>query len=356
MVKNRFKKFMAIAAAVAVAFAMTMTMTGCAEPQQADIPEEDVDYEIALVTDDGLIMDGGHSEVAWNTLIEFGATNGMSHKYYKAAEPTTGAFVETIKTAISKGAKIVIVDNSTMQEAVYKMQEKYPEIKFVIIDSEPYDPQTGDVKIKSNTAAASFDSSQAGFLAGYAAVIDGYTNLGFIGQSESMEIKGFGYGYVKGAKRAAEETGAALNIKYEYASDTDHETVSDMAAAMYKDGTEVIFAAGGNIQDAVIEAAEAADGKVIGSITDQSAKSDKVITSAIYNIDTALKGILKEYKDKEFPGGEVVEYNARNEGIGLELRNNRLETITQKQYDTVYDGLAKGEIKIRVGKDSVPNL
>ena len=87
--------------------------SGCTEKEEA-LPEEDVDYEIALVTDDGITDGSGHSEVAWNSIIEFSGLNGISHKYYKATEPTEQAFIEIIKTAINRGAKIVIIDNSSM--------------------------------------------------------------------------------------------------------------------------------------------------------------------------------------------------------------------------------------------------
>ena len=66
--------------------------SGCTEKEEA-LPEEDVDYEIALVTDDGITDGSGHSEVAWNSIIEFGGLNGISHKYYKATEPTEQAFI-----------------------------------------------------------------------------------------------------------------------------------------------------------------------------------------------------------------------------------------------------------------------
>ena len=115
---------------------------------------------------------------------------------------------------------------------------------------------------------------------------------------------------------------------------------------MYDEGAQVIFAAGSGIQEAVIEAAEARDAKVIGSCTDQSGKSDRVITSAIYEIRGALKEILGDYASGKFPGGEVIEYNAHNDGIGLALRNNKLKNLTQSQYDAVYESLASGEIKI----------
>ncbi|MDO4176128.1 MAG: BMP family ABC transporter substrate-binding protein [Bacillota bacterium] len=353
MINSKLKKILAVATCAVTAFALCLAMSGCAEQEDA-LPEEDVDYEIALVTDDGLVNDGGHSEVAWNTLVDFGGTNGISHKYYKAAEPSDSAFEETIRTAINKGAKLVIIDNSNMQEVAYEMQKEYPEISFAMTEAEPYD-DNGDIRIDKNTVAVAFDSGQAGFLAGYAAVIEGYRNLGFIGQGENDEIKGFGYGFVKGANKAAGELGVSVTMKYEYCSDPrDSAAVENTASDMYKDGVECIFAAGGNIQDSVIAAADACDGKVIGSITDQSSKSENVITSAIYNISDAVKSLLQEYKNGEFSGGEVIDYNAYNKGIGLEVKNNRLEVLTQKQYDAVYSLLAKGEIKVRTDRAETP--
>ena len=315
--------------------------SGCTEKEEA-LPEEDVDYEIALVTDDGITDGSGHSEVAWNSIIEFGGLNGISHKYYKATEPTEQAFIEIIKTAINSGAKIVIIDNSSMEKAAYKMQKEYPEIDFVLTDAEPYDAETGDIMIAENTAAVDFDSAQAGYLAGYAAAKEGYTSLGFIGQSEEREIADFGYGYVKGANRGARETGMYIEMSYRYCDDySDPEKVKKLAEDMYDNGVQVVFAAGSDIQAPVIAAAEYKEGKVIGSISDQSSKSDAVITSAVYSIDKALKDVLKDYEKGDFPGGEVLAYNAGNDGIGLALRVHGLEQLTQKEYDSICEELAK---------------
>lgn len=334
------RKLITIFICIVMIGAFGLMASGCTGQEEA-APEEDVDYEIALVTDEGITDGSGHSEVAWNSIIEFGGTNGISHKYYKAAEPTEKAFKEIIKTAINGGAKIVIVDNSSMEKAAYEMQKEYPEIKFVLTDTNPYDPNTGDILVAENTAAVAFDSAQAGYLAGYAAAKEGYTHLGFIGQEEQKEYTDFGYGYVKGANRGARETGTPVVINYSYCEDPgDADGVRTLAEEMYDDGVEVIFAAGSDIQNAVISAAENKKGKVIGSITDQSEKSERVITSAVYSIDVAAKAVLKDYKNGDFPGGEVLEYNTGNNGVGLALRVNGLERLTQKEYDSVCQELA----------------
>ena len=62
----------------------------------------------------------------------------------------------------------------------------------------------------------SFEEEQAGYLAGYAAVKDGYTSLGFLGGIAVPAVIRFGYGYVQGINAAAEEDGVDVNVKYYY--------------------------------------------------------------------------------------------------------------------------------------------
>ena len=356
MKKSTTRRALAALICGIAAFALTALLAGCGNEEDA-LPEENVKYEIALVTDDSLVMDGGHSETAWNAITEFCGTHGLSHKYYKATEQTDAAFIDAIKAAINKGAKVVIIDNRAMSNAVYKMQEEYPEIDFIMLDASPYDSETGESLLMKNTAAVDFDSAQAGYLAGYAAVIDGSTELGFIGQGETDDVKAFGLGFVKGAERAAGEVGTPVTMDYKYCDGADKQAVYKEASVMYDGGAQVIFAAGAGVQEPVIEAAEAKEGKVIGSGTDQSGKSDTVITSAVYEIRSALKEALGGYTEDKFPGGNVLLYDARNKGIGLELRNNKLNNLTQDQYDAVYESLASGEIKLDAGSvDSVKDI
>ena len=62
-----------------------------------------------------------------------------------------------------------------------------------------------------------FQEDQAGFLAGYAAVKDGYTKLGFMGGMAVPAVIRFGYGFVQGAEFAAEEDGVTgVEVMYNY--------------------------------------------------------------------------------------------------------------------------------------------
>ncbi|MDO4486295.1 MAG: BMP family ABC transporter substrate-binding protein [Bacillota bacterium] len=346
------KKTIAVLLSILVVFAFA----GCGGPVEEQ-PEEQIDYEIALVTDSGLIMDGGYSEVAWNAITDFCSSAGVSHKYYKAAEASEKAYEETIENAVSCGAKVIIADGYSFEDVVYNSQKEYKDVDFILIDAEPVDEKSGETRIAGNTAVIHFASEQAGYLAGYAAVAEGASEIGFIGGARQPAIMDYGYGYLQGADAAAAELGEAVNVKYYYCTGEDErETIVKKATEWYKDNTEIIFACGSSVEQPVIEAAELTEGAVIACETDKSEMSDTVLTSAVKDISSALEEVLKQYKDDEFPGGTIIENNAENEGIGLEIKNSRLQNFSKSQYNSVFDKLASGDVAVKKSGVSLESL
>ena len=61
MKKSTTRRALAALICGIAAFALTALLAGCGNEEDA-LPEENVKYEIALVTDDSLVMDGGHIE------------------------------------------------------------------------------------------------------------------------------------------------------------------------------------------------------------------------------------------------------------------------------------------------------
>ena len=63
-----------------------------------------------------------------------------------------------------------------------------------------------------------------GFLAGYAAVKDGMTKLGYMGGMAVPSVVKYGYGFVQGAEYAAQERGMAdgsIELMYNYTGGFD---------------------------------------------------------------------------------------------------------------------------------------
>jgi basic membrane protein A and related proteins len=60
-------------------------------------------------------------------------------------------------------------------------------------------------RIEDNVHSIFYAEEQVGFLAGYAAVKEGFTKLGFMGGMAVPAVVRFGYGFVQGAEYAAAE-------------------------------------------------------------------------------------------------------------------------------------------------------
>lgn len=332
---------------------MVLAFVGCGEPAEEQ-PEEQIDYEIALVTDTGLIMDGGYSEVAWNAISDFGAKKGISHKYYKAADGSEASYEETIDDAVARGAKVVIADGYDFENVIYKAQTKYEDVSFILIDAEPIDGKTGEKRIGKNTEAVIFDSEEAGFLAGYAAVEDGCEKLGFIGEAQKNTVEEYLNGFIQGADLAASENEVSIEVKY-HICDESHskQAVLEKAASLYDEGTDVIMAVGNQVEMPVIEAAELKEKKVIACETNKSGMSDRVLTSVEKDIKGAVTTALDEYFAGKFNGGNEVQYDISTESIYIDLESSRFTSFGKADYEDVCKLLTNKLVKIKkLGKES----
>ncbi len=344
---------------LAISLIMILAFASCGSPTEEQ-PEEQIDYEIALVTDAGLIMDGSYSEVAWTAISEFGAENGVSHKYYKAAEAGEEAYRAIIDDAVSKGAKVIIADGYEFEDVIYDAQKEYEDVKFILIDAEPIDPETGKAKITENTVAIMFASEEAGYMAGYAAVENGHSQLGFIGEAEKSTFADYGYGFLQGANAAASDNGVAVTVRYHSCDESgDRQAVLDKATEWYEAGIEVIFACGSQVEMPIIEAAELNDGDVIACETDKSRMSDTVMTSAIKDISGVLQDVLQKYMRNKFPGGEVAEYDTSTGSIWLDTETSKFVAFNEGDYKDLNKLLKNKVVEIAdhsIGKVSALSL
>jgi Uncharacterized ABC-type transport system, periplasmic component/surface lipoprotein len=336
---------------LALAFVLAFSLVGCNKDTPASGGNTGGTFEYALVTDYGNIDDQSFNQHSWMGLEQFALEVGGTHTHYRPVEESTDGYVTSIEMAIDNGARIVVLPGFSFADPTATVQERYPEVKFILIDAVP----TGGAA--ENTYAIIFAEEQSGFLAGYAAVMDGYRKLGFIGGMAVPAVIRYGYGYVQGAEYAAAELGlpaGSIEIMYAYAGTFEASPdIQSMAAAWYQNGTEVIFSCGGAIINSIIAAAEASEDKyVIGVDSDQSYQSETVITSALKELQFSVYTALKLDEAGEFPGGVVVTLGAAEDSIGLPMETSRFNTFTQEDYDAVYellktdaDGLATDMLK-----------
>ncbi|MCL2563696.1 MAG: BMP family ABC transporter substrate-binding protein [Oscillospiraceae bacterium] len=331
-------------------------------------PDVDIDVDVddnladhirvALVahSPDSILDDGSFNEGAWQGVTRFLGAHGqpMSHaEFFQPHEASDEARVDLISDAIIEwGANIVVMPGFHFANSSAVVQEMFPEVSFVLLDATP---EGGP---EANTAAIHYAEEQAGFLAGYAVVMDGHRSLGFMGGIAVPAVVRFGHGFLQGAEYAANELGldeGEVTVRYTYlgnfAPSPEHVT---MAAAWFAGGVDVIFAAAGGATFSVISAANDADALVVGVDVDQSGQGPSVITSAMKELGGSVYDMLTDFMNGTFSGG-VLRFDASNNGVGLPMANSRFENFTQAQYDAIFALLANGTIVVNNDLGDMPS-
>lgn len=305
-------------------------------------------YEVAMITDIGTIDDKSFNQGTWEGIKAYCEANGKTYNYYQPTAQSTEIYLDFIEQAIKAGAKVIVTPGFLFEEPIFVAQDMYPDVTFMLIDGNPHNADYSEFRTEKNTVGIVYAEEEAGFLAGYAAVKDGYTKLGFMGGMAVPAVVRYGYGFVEGAEAAAKELGKKdLVCNYHYTGGfAATPEAQALAASWYADGIEVIFACGGAVGNSVMAAAEAANGKVIGVDVDQSSQSKTVITSSTKGLAASVQQILAAYYGGKFPGGEAIVMDATKDGVALPMATSQFKTFTQADYDAVYAKLVAKEYKI----------
>jgi len=311
-------------------------------------------FEIGMITDIGTIDDKSFNQGTWEGIVAYADKNKITHKYYKPTEQSTDAYLAAIQLAVNGGAKVIVTPGFLFEEPIFKAQDLYPNVSFILIDGNPHNKDYSEYRTAKNAVGIVYAEEQSGYLAGYAAVKDGYTKLGFMGGMAVPAVVRYGYGFVQGAEAAAKEMGIKnIDLKYHYTGGfAATPEVQTLAASWYAQGTQVIFACGGAVGNSVMSAADAAKAKVIGVDVDQSAESATVITSAMKGLSASVQTVLGQYYDKKFPGGQNLTFAADKNGVQLPMKTSKFTKFTQADYDVVFKSLTEGKITILKDKDA----
>lgn len=316
---------------------------GTTQPQNNNPPASGA--EIVLVTNgpQSTIDDRGFNQLAWEGIQAYVAKSGKTANYYLPVEQSTASYIQCIDTAVKEGAKVVVTPGFLMAGAVYECQTTYPDVKFILIDATPASEETGESYIAENTVAMSFAEDQSGFMAGYAAVYEGYTKLGFFGALAVPAVVRFGYGFAQGAEYAAKELGMApgsVELLYTYTGSFDiAPEYQAKAASWYQTGTDCIFGCGS--PDNVFAACESVGGSkvAIGVDTDMAENSETCLTSAMKMVAPAVEDALTKAYEGGWAGGTATIYDVTHNACGLPMETSRFKTFTQAQYDALVDAM-----------------
>ena len=349
------KKIIALLLALVMVFAVvacsaqpSSSSSSAAEAPAAEKPADNK-YEIAMVTDVGALMDKSFNQGTWEGCEAYATANGLTYKYYQPAngsEATDDDRYDAMKAAVEGGAKVIVTPGFLQGTALEKAAKEFPDVKFIFID--------GWAMGLDNVSGIAYKEEQSGYLAGYAAVMEGYTKLGFCGGGGGTNPAccRYGYGFVQGAEAAAAVKGTEVEIKYTWqygASFSASPELQTMVNGWYEQGTEVVFSAGGSIFNSITAAAAANDKAVIGVDVDQSYESETVVTSALKGLTASVVWALTKVYDgtwADIAGNNNVSLGAESDAVGLPTETWSLKNWTVEEYEKLLADIKSGAVAI----------
>ena len=340
---------------------MVTGLVGCGSDNNSSTSEEST-LKVGMVTDTGTIDDKSFNQGTWEGIKEAEKEFGLETTFMQPNGESESSYLTEIQNLYDSGYKFIVTPGYKFETAIYKAQSQYEDAKFVLIDGEPNDGKDNYL-VADNTVAIYFAEEQSGFIAGVAAAVELKTgDFGFIGGMEIPSVKKFNYGFQQGIAYANEHYGTTVSLKNENivysGSFSDTALGQQLAAQMYDNGVKAIFTAAAGVNIGVITEAKTRvvngeEAWVIGVDSDQyddgiyEGSKSVVLTSAIKKIDEATYQIIKNEINGEFPGGQVLRFDTKNDAVGIPSENPNLSEDTITKVNEVINAIKSDEIEVK---------
>jgi len=335
------KKILSIVLSIAIAIGALTLLASCGEAEKKT-------PEIAVVTDVGQLMDKGFNQGTYEGAKAYAEANNIGYKYYQPAngsDATDNDRIDAMKQAITNGAKIIVAPGFLQAKAMETVAKENPDVKFVFVD--------GWALGLDNVTAIVYKEQESGYLAGYAAVMEGFTKLGFTGGGGGTNpaVNRYGYGFLQGAEDAAKVKNVDVTVKYSFLYGATFSASNELATQIsnwYDKGTEVVFSCGGTMFNSVLSAAgKYTDAKIIGVDVDQSYESSKVITSAMKGLAVSVQKVLGQFYDGKWDTelkDKAQNLGASDDATGLPTDTWSLKNFSVSDYNALYAKIKSGEL------------
>lgn len=306
---------------------------------------------IALVTGPSGTENGADA-MLWQGVQTFANTYGYTADTYAAAGNTADDAETALRAAAESGARLVVCQGEAAGEALYRIQDNYPDVHYLLFDDEPHNADYSAYKTAELVHCVLFQEEQAGYLAGYAVVTEGYTALGFIGTREVPGIVRYATGFLQGAEAAAELQGEDVTLQTWF-TDTDEnsDAITQRMVDWYNNGTALIMVSGGNLYEGAVSAVNQTGGKAVTTDVDNTALSGRVLASAVKCYNAAVQRELYSFFTNGSwdtqSAGQTEKVGYTTGAVALEAGAPwRFDTFTQDDYRKLYEDLRTSVRKV----------
>lgn len=251
--------------------------------------------------------------------------------------------VETsVRQAAQDGYTLIIGIGSENAKAIAAVAKEFPETKFAIVDS------TAE---GGNVTSVTFSELEGDFLAGaLAALMSESGKVGYLGGADVLVIRRIQFGFEQGVKYVnpdAEIVSQYITGKDDFSGFAKPDEANIIAAQMYADGVDVIYAAAGGSALGAIEAAESANKPIVTTGSDQRYLAPNVIaTSRTKNMNEAVFMIIQKFVQGSLAGGTIT-LDYKSGGIGIAPLSDFVPDSVSVKFDSIRADVESGKIEIQ---------
>ncbi|MBP5661790.1 MAG: BMP family ABC transporter substrate-binding protein [Clostridia bacterium] len=344
---NKFKK-----SCICLLCVLLLVLSAC---RNAAAGIHDPIRRIALITGTQELELDFINAALWEGIGSCGDANGIEYVYYRPSDMTDEAISAQFNAAVQEGAQVVICYGDRFSHALAGAQKQYPGTRFIVIDAS----EESIGKLEKNTHCVMFRQEQGGYLAGYAAVKDGFARLGYLGERNIEAFANYGYGFVQGASDAAMELSAEIEINVAFADEYENEDAAlSELNEWYASGTEVVMVCANDaLTQKCAEKAVSHLQYIIGSQYDQAHLGsyfdyNPFMTSAMQGLREAVDATLEMLLSgswEENLGGKTLYFGLQNgnyvylpDYVGLWL----FKDFTLADYEQIKEKIAGGTVQV----------
>ena len=282
----------------------TIAMVGCSSSNE----DKSEKLKVALILSEGGINDESFNQSAWEGALNAKENLDVDVSYLESKQVSD--YATNIESAIDQDNDLIIGVGFQLGDAIKEASENYPDQKFAIVDS-TYD------EIPSNLTPILFNEKQAGYSVGViASELSKTKTVGFVGGMDIPSCSNFLVGF----EQAIKDEGKGVKVLSQYANSfTDASKGKAISQQMINEGADILFMAGGGVNNGTLEVAREKGIKAIGvDMPSHHLAPETVITSALKNVGTGVELTIKALQQNTLTGGEPIYYNISNKGVGFE--------------------------------------
>jgi basic membrane protein A len=268
--------------------------------------------KVGYVSDVGKINDQSFNQAGWTGVQEGAKALGLPESCYSFIETVDSADYETnINSFVKEGYNVIVTSGFAMGQVTRKVAKENPKVFFIGIDQQQVNDKF-EPDPYPNVAGLNFHEDIGGFLAGAAAGLMTKSNVvgGVFGCQFIPAVARYEVGYHNGVKYVNPDA-KIIDVYHPGSIEqcfADASFGSETAQSFINEGADVVYGAGGLTANGAMITACNKGAMVIGTDMDQFVTlpevKDCILSSALKDIVTGVKGLIVSASNGSFKGGD----------------------------------------------------